>query len=179
MLNAFEGRMPEASAKLAALGFKSCESDPCLVISDKCICLVYVDDTLQFARSPADIDAVVAGLKNLGIEEEDDVAGFLSVLAKRKDSGTIELLQVGLIQRIIEALHISHFPGKRTPDKLCVLSSDPEGESLHCLFNYASVLGMMSYLQANSRPDLSFAAPASPVLLDEVTNFPCSEWARI
>jgi hypothetical protein len=64
------------------------------------------------------------------LEEEDTVAGFLGVLAKRKDSGTIELLQVGLVQGIIEALSISHLPGKRTPAKLGVLSSDPEGESL-------------------------------------------------
>jgi hypothetical protein len=36
----------------------------------------------MFARSQSDIEAVVQGFKNLGmdLEEEDDVAGFLGVL---------------------------------------------------------------------------------------------------
>jgi hypothetical protein len=44
------------STKLNALGFKSCVSDPCLFVSNKSICLVYVDDTLLFARSQLDIE---------------------------------------------------------------------------------------------------------------------------
>jgi hypothetical protein len=44
----------------------------------------------------------------------------------REDNGTIELVQVGLIQRIIEALQISHLLGKGTPAKLGDLSSYPE-----------------------------------------------------
>jgi hypothetical protein len=164
------------SAKLATLGFKSCETDPCLFVSDKCFCLVYVDDTLLFARDSADIEAVVSGLRSLGmdLEEEDDVAGLLGVLVDRKDDGSIELLQLGLIQRIVTALQITHLPGKRTPAKLGVLSSDPEGEPSNCLFNYASVLGMMGYLQANSRPDFPLLfrnALASPVLLDEAMSW--------
>jgi hypothetical protein len=67
---------------LKSLGFESCETDPCLFVSFTCICLVNVDDTLMFARSQSDIEAVVQGFKNLGmdLEEEDDVAGFLGVL---------------------------------------------------------------------------------------------------
>jgi hypothetical protein len=123
--------------------------------------LVYVDDTLLFARSQADIEDVVKGLQNLGmdLEEEDDVAGFLGVLVRRipGPNTSIELLQTGLIQRIIDALQINHLPPKKTPAKLGVLSTDPEGDPSNSIFNYASVLGMMCYLQANSRPDISFA----------------------
>jgi hypothetical protein len=93
----------------------------------------------------------------MDLEEEDDVAGFLGVLVNRKEDDTIELLQVGLIQRIIAALHINHLPGKRTPAKLGVLSTDTEGDPPECLFNYSSVFGMMGYLQANSRPDITFS----------------------
>jgi hypothetical protein len=50
------------SSKLTTLGFKPCDADPCLFVSEKCICLVYVDDTLLFAQHSADIDAVVQGL---------------------------------------------------------------------------------------------------------------------
>jgi hypothetical protein len=56
-----------------------------------------VDDALLFARSRVEFEAVVQGLKNLGmnVEEEDDVAGFLSVLIQRHPgtNPTTELLQ--------------------------------------------------------------------------------------
>jgi hypothetical protein len=144
------------SSKLKTLGFESCDADPCLFVSEKCICLVYVDDTLMFAQTQSDIESIVKGLKNLGmdLEEEDSVAGFLG---HSGNSPTIELLQTGLIQRIVDALQISHLPPKRTPAKVGVLSSDPEGDPPNCTFNYASVIGMMGYLQSNSRPDITFA----------------------
>jgi hypothetical protein len=110
-----------------------------LFASNSCICLVYVDDTLLFARSQGEIEAVVQGLKNLGMNliEEDDVAGFLGVLFQRHSgtNPTIELLQTGLIQRIVDALQISHLPSKRTPAKLGVLGSDPDGDPPNSTFN--------------------------------------------
>jgi hypothetical protein len=148
------------SAKLAELGLSSCAADPCLFVSDTCIWLVYVDDTLLFARSQTVIADVVNGLKRLGmdLEEEDDVAGFLGVLMQKHPGAntTIELLQTGLIQRIIDALQITHLPPKRTPSKLGVLSTDLEGDQPNSTFNYSSVLGMIGYLQANSHPEISF-----------------------
>jgi hypothetical protein len=115
----------------------------------------------MFAQTQSDIESIVKGLKNLGmnLEEEDSVAGFLGVLIQRHsgNSPTIELLQTGLIQRIVDALQIFHLPPKRTPAKVGVLSSDPEGDPPNCTFNYASVIGMKGYLQSNSRPDITFA----------------------
>jgi Reverse transcriptase (RNA-dependent DNA polymerase) len=147
------------SAKLTKLGFVPSDADPCLFVSDKCICLVYVDDTLFFARSQTDIDEIVQGLRNLNmdLEEESDVAGFLGVLIDRRPDGSIALLQQGLIARIIDALHISDLHPKRTPSALGVLAADKDGDPPNGTFNYASVVGMLGYLQANSRPDLTFA----------------------
>ena len=90
------------------MGFKQSEVNPCLVISEKVICLVYVDDTLFFSPDLSDIDRVLKKLKGLKIELniEDDVAGFLGVLIKKLDEGRIELTQTGLIKRILEAMAI-------------------------------------------------------------------------
>ena len=146
-------------SKLEKLKFEACESDPCLFVSDKVIALVYVDDTLLYARDQADIDAVIKGLQDLEMElqYEEDVAGFLGVHIDRRPDGTIKLTQEGLIKRIVEALKIEHLPVKRTPAKLGVLASDPDGDPPDGTFSYPSVLGMMGYLQANSRLDISFA----------------------
>jgi len=84
------------------VGFKQSEADPCLFISEKVICLVYVDDTLFFSPYVSDIDRILEKLKGLKIElnVEDDVAGFLGALIKKLDEGRIELTQTGLIKRI-------------------------------------------------------------------------------
>jgi hypothetical protein len=104
------------SKKMKPLGFKLCNADPCLFASNSCICLVYVEDTLLFARSQVEIEDSSQGLKNLGIklEEEDEVAGFLGVLILRHPgtNPTIELLQTGLPRRVVDALQISHLPPK-------------------------------------------------------------------
>jgi hypothetical protein len=94
---------------------------------------------------------------DMDIEEEDDVAGFLGVHIERNPNGTITLTQVGLITRIIEALNIAHLPKKRTPAKVGVLAKDLNGDPPNGTFSYPSVIGMLGYLAANSRPDISFA----------------------
>ena len=146
-------------SKLEDLGFSTSDSDPCLFVSDKVIALVYVDDTLLYAKDAADIDAVIKGLqdRDMELQKEEDVAGFLGVHIDRRSDGTIKLTQKGLIKRIVDALNISHLPPKKTPAKLGVLASDPEGDPPDGTFSYPSVLGMMGYLQANSRLDISFA----------------------
>jgi hypothetical protein len=82
-----------------------------LFASSSCICLVYVDNTLLFPRSQVEIEDIVQGIKNLGMdleEEEDEVAGFLGVLILRHPgtNPTLELLQTSLPQRVVDALQI-------------------------------------------------------------------------
>ena len=91
------------------------------------------------------------------LEEESDVAGFLGVHIDHRDDGSIKLSQKGLIKRIVDALNIDRLPNKQTPAKLGVLGADKDGEPSNSTFSYASVIGMLGYLHANSRPDLTFA----------------------
>jgi Reverse transcriptase (RNA-dependent DNA polymerase) len=147
-------------SKLESIGFQaSTDIDSCLFISDKVICLCYVDDTLLFAREQESIDEVIEQLRqtDLTIEIEDDLAGFLGVQIKRNDAdGTVTLTQTGLIDCVLEALDIEDLPPKETPaDK--VLTMDKNGDLPSGTFNYASVIGMMWYLHGHSRPDLGFA----------------------
>ena len=141
-------------------GFKQMiDVDPCLFISNTVICLVYVDDTLLYARTRKDIDNVINTLReqhHMTLEVEDSVAGFLGVHIERDQNGTITLTQKGLIDRIIEALHIENLPGVDTPATEC-LGKDPLGDAPNCTFNYASVIGMLWYVYGHSRPDLGFA----------------------
>jgi len=136
------------------VGFKQSEVNPCLVISEKVICLVYVDDTLFFSPNLSDIDRVLKKLKGLKIELniEDDVAGFLGVLIKKLDEGSIELTHTGLIKRVLEAMGIEGANPKLTPAETEALPSDKTGSLTEPPFNYASV-----YLQGYTRPVFSFS----------------------
>lgn len=146
---------------LEAIGFQQAiDVDPCLFISDKVICLVYVDDTLLYAKNDADIDEVVRQLQDerqMALEIEDDVAGFLGVdIKKDSDTGCVILKQDGLKKRIVEALKIEDLPDEPIPATSC-LGKDLDGEPPNCDFNYASVVGMCFYLYSHSCPEIGFA----------------------
>jgi len=146
--------------KLEELGFRQSDADPCLFISPTVICLIYVDDALFVYKSPEEVNILTKKMKNLGMlfEEESDVAGYLGVLIDRDpDNDTITLRQSGLAQRIVEALHLDDDTPSITTPAVAFLPQDLEGERAHELYNYASVAGMLQYLQGHSRPDISFA----------------------
>ena len=127
---------------LEAIGFYQSKQDPCLFLSEKVICLVYVDDTLFYARNVKDIDEIIIKLRdqyNMELEEENDVAGFLGVHINKKENGSIELLQDGLIERIIRALNLEDRPGKSTPVEFGTLDKDIGDEERNETFSYPTV----------------------------------------
>jgi Reverse transcriptase (RNA-dependent DNA polymerase) len=145
-------------SKLEEVGFTQSEHDQCLFISDRVICLIYVDDTLFFAPKQEYIDAVLDKLQqSMTLNVENDVAGFLGVHIQRHDNGTIELTQKGLIERCIAALDVESLPVKKTPAEYGCLGSDKNGDPAQGTYSYASVVGMLQYLVSHSRPDLTFA----------------------
>ena len=140
--------------------FKNSDFDECLFIHEKIICITYVDDCLFFAKSNDDINDMIDKLKkdsSLSIEFEDNVAGFLGVLLTKNDDSSITLTQCGLIERIIEATYLKDASIRHTPANPTPLHADKDGEPSAELFNYASVIGMLTYLAGHSRPDIAFA----------------------
>jgi hypothetical protein len=95
-------------SNLENIRFIQSKFDACLFISDKVICIVYVDDTLFFSPYQEHIAQLISKLKGNGLEVEigDDVAGFLKVHIERKIDGTFHLTQLGLISIIIKALNL-------------------------------------------------------------------------
>jgi hypothetical protein len=81
--------------QLERVGLKQSNADQCLFVSDKVICLVYVDNTLFFAQNKEDMATLIANLRTeMDLEDEDD---------ERRPDGTIHLTQKGLIARIIQS----------------------------------------------------------------------------
>ena len=148
--------------KLLKLGFRQSETNPCLFIHDNVICLTYVDDCLFFSPAEKYIDDMIARLQDedMKLSVEDDVAGFLGVHINCREDGTIELLQTGLIDQIISAMGLEGANPKSTPAEYGSLPADKEGEPCNESFNYASVIGMLMYLQGHSRPDIGYVVHA-------------------
>ena len=99
-------------SKLESIGFELAEdTDPCLFLSDKVICLVYVDDTLFYSPKAEYIDEAIEKLRTAGIELdiEQDVARFLGVhIDQDPAKGTVKLSQKGLAICIVRALGVDH-----------------------------------------------------------------------
>ena len=126
------------------------------------ICLVYVDDTLLYARNKSDIDEAIKALQdqngcNMTLTEEDEAAGFLGVDIKPDpENGTVTLIRYGLAKKIVEALDIAGQPVAETPAEE-VLVTDADGDPPDGVYSYKSVLGMLLYLSVHSRPDIVMA----------------------
>jgi len=147
-------------SKLEELGFKQSDSDPCLFISATVICLIYVDDALLVYKDHNAADDLTTRMLQKGMlfNVESDVAGYLGVLIDRKQDGSIIMRQEGLTKRIVEALFLDDksITPVSTP-ATAFLPIDAEGEPALGLYNYASVVGMLNYLQGHSRIDIGFA----------------------
>jgi hypothetical protein len=52
------------------------------------------------------------------------------------------MTQLGLTQRIANALKIDHLPPNRTPAKHEALGKDEDGEAAHGKYSYPSVIGI-------------------------------------
>ena len=98
-------------------------------------------------------------MKDAGMlfEEESDGAGYLGVLIDWDlNNDTITLRQSGLAQRIVEALHLDDDTSPVETPADSYLPLDEDGEPIRRLYNYASVVGMLDYLQGHSRADITF-----------------------
>ena len=98
-------------------------------------------------------------LSSFLLEKESDYAGFLGIDIHHHSNGTIELLQTGLIERLLKCLHLddTNTTIKTTPTKTEPLLKDENGPPRRENWNYASIIGMLLYLSSNSRPDIAFA----------------------
>ena len=144
--------------KLSKLGFHTTESDSCLFISANIICLLYVDNSIFVYRNQSHMDDLVERMNDEGMlfNEEDDISGFLGVHIDRTQPDRIILTQSGLIERIIEALNISHLHSVTTP-ATNYLPIDSDGDPPQGMYSYPSVVGMLNYLTGHTRCDLDLA----------------------
>jgi hypothetical protein len=147
------------SSALESRKFAPSKLDPCLFIHQDMVCLVYVDDCLFFAKDSTTIDAMIKSLKaDFRLEEEGEVSAFLGIdITNLPNGGGFKLLQRGLKHKVIDYVGLSNCNPDTTPAALESLGSDQDGKPFNEAWNYASAVGMLLYLSANSHPEISYA----------------------
>ena len=146
-------------AGLEQLGFKASAQEPCLYMKDDIICLVYVDDTLFFAKDDSIIDDHIRQLQNLNFDLtiEGDIESFLGVKVE-KDDKSIKMSQPALTQTILDTLGLQDDSKCHdTPAVSPPLHAHKNGAERKEKWSYRSVIGMLTYLARNTRPDIEYA----------------------
>jgi hypothetical protein len=141
-------------------GFIQSQIDKCLFLRSDCILVVYVDDCLFFSRSDTTLDYLIASLEqNFVLTQEGDVGAFLGIDVRKHDNGSLELVQPGLIQKIVTACGLQdNSQIHDTPSKSEILQrTDPDNLLRETTWNYRMLIGMLTYLSASSRPDIAYA----------------------
>jgi hypothetical protein len=150
-------------------GFRQSLNDRCLFMSKNVIVLTYVDDCIFFSKKESHIMQLIDDLRNpknkrhipFSLNVESNYEGFLGIdiNPSKHVEGALELLQTGLIDRILAALNLDHanVSEREEPAVAISLGKDENGPPRSEDWSYPSVIGMMLYLASNSRPDIAFA----------------------
>ena len=142
-------------------GFIQSQADQCVWFKEGIVLLQYVDDLLIVGIN----DEIIAQFKkdlakgdeNFVFTDGGDLDMYLGVQVTKRKDGKLELTQPFLIDKIINTiigkdtqLHISNIPASKE-----LLYKDPDGEDRKHDFNYRQAIGMLTYLQGTSRPDIA------------------------
>jgi hypothetical protein len=147
--------------------FKPSSIDPCLYLKHNMVLLTYVDDCIIISPSKVSIDRLVASMRtgpeNFKLTDEGDVNKFLGIEITKLGPDSFELLQPFLIDCLLQVLGLCNnaFDTDANPSSMPVanglLHQDLAGKQRKYSWKYRTVVGMLSYLQNTSRPEIAMA----------------------
>jgi len=147
----------ELRGSLLALGFAQSAHDPCLFIRKDCLVIVYVDDCLFFAKTDTILDTLIEQLKTkFTLTTQGDFVAFLGIDICRTSAGHLELVQSGLIHKIISFVGLEAESNEHKTPANCILSADESGPDREQFWNDRAAIGMLNYLSTSTRPDIAF-----------------------
>ncbi len=148
---------------LTRLGYIQSKIDPCVWYKDGIVLLQYVDDLCIVGIDQATVASFKKNLNNceekFTFTDGGPLDNYLGVNVIKHQNGKLELNQPFLIDKIIETivgseaiLHESNVPAVKE-----LLHKDENGDERKHSFNYRQAIGMLTYLQGTTRPDISMA----------------------
>ena len=123
--------------------------------------VTYVDDTIIWSPDESAIDKTIKDLEDAGFDltDEGDVDSFLGIDIKRHDDNSgFTMTQPALIKSIIDALGLQNDSKQhKIPAVNPPLQKHSHSEPFNETWNYRSLIGMLTYLARNTRPDIEYA----------------------
>ena len=147
------------TAGLQALGFKPSKTVPCLFLRTDIICVIYVDDTIFFAKSKSTIENVIIQLKkSFELTDEGEVDAFLGIKLTKNTDDSITMSQPGLIEQVIKTVGLENDSKQhKTPAINPPLGKNEDGADRETQWSYRSAIGKLAYISRNTRPDIEMA----------------------
>ena len=141
------------------------EFDPCMFMKEGILCAVYVDDTIFAGPDAAVLDAEISALgvsatnqnHTFQLRDEGELGAFLGIQIEKSGPATFTLTQPGLTAKVIAAAGMSDCNSVPTPTGKNAVGSDLDGSLFQEIWNYRTIVGMLMFLSANTRPDIAFA----------------------
>ena len=140
-------------------GFVTSKYDSCLLIKPNMLIVLYVNDAGVCAKNEHDIDELIHRLTKRGFEltHEGSFSEFLGIkFVHDKETGTITVMQQGLIKKILSATAMGDCSPNCIPAAPTALGINPDGESMDEEWSYPSIVGMLLYLSTSTCPDIMF-----------------------
>lgn len=154
-------------AGLLERGYSQSIVDPCLFLKRGIMCVVYVDDTIFAGADAAVLEAEIAALgvsdatqrHQFQLRNEGEVGAFLGIQITQTGPHEFYLSQPGLIDKVLTVSGMTDSNGVDTPTSTRggALGADLDGDPFLEEWNYRTVIGMLMFISANTRPDIAFA----------------------
>jgi hypothetical protein len=129
------------------------------------IIITYVDDCVIISNSMKDINTFVKSMKDSPkryvLTDEVDINNFLGIEIKEITRNKFELSQPFLIEQIVNLLELGQnkfdvqTKTRISPVGKPLLNKDLEGKPRKKDWKYCTAIGMLTYIQGNTRPEIS------------------------
>ena len=136
--------------------------DPCLFIKGSVLLVLYTDDAAFFSPNAEEIDDEIASLKKaFHLTDEGELQDYLGTCFIRHTDGRMELQQKQSIDNCLKLLgkgkDKENVKLHDTPaESSKILHADNNGTDRKQMWNFRAIVGCFNYLQAMTRPDLSY-----------------------
>ena len=142
--------------------FVRSQSDPCVFFRDGLVLLIYVDDIMIIGKDAAHVDSFKQSMKdgkeNFCFTDGGNLENYLGVQVAKRADGSLLLTQPFLIQKIINAvIGDQRINPSKVPAIKNLLHKDSSGPARKFDFNYRQIVGMLTYLQGTTRPELAMS----------------------
>ena len=148
---------------LQDLGWTQSKVDCCLFTKGDTILLLYVDDAVLISPQKSNISKHIEDLsKTFVLTAEGPLHDYLGIRVTRSKDGTITLTQPRLVERVCQIVgldtkndNVKAVPSPAESSK--ILQRFPNSKVRKYQWNYRAAVGCLSYLQAMTRPDITYA----------------------